>query len=117
MRIHYEGKVKQHLKKLQNEEISFGKFVELLNEDAGLQFSQPIVSGELPTDTEMLNWIEAMMIPKDNYCEIFFAGLRNGNSDADEFQIESNPEKFKVLNAKNIREVIAKAMKEVGNFR
>ena len=73
---------------------------------------QPNVSKSLPSDTEMLNWIESIMIPKENYCEVFFAGLRDGNSDATEFQIECNPERFKVMNAKNIREVIFLAMQK-----
>ena len=70
------------------------------------------VSKSLPSDTEMLNWIESIMIPKENYCEVFFAGLRNGDADATEFQIECNPERFEVLHAKNIREVIFLAMQK-----
>lgn len=34
MRIHYEKNIREHLTKLHLNEISFGKFVELLNEDA-----------------------------------------------------------------------------------
>jgi len=62
------------------------------------------------TDKEMLDWIEKIMTPKNDYCEVFFAGLRNGNNDAEDFQIECNPEKFKVINAKSIREAISIAM-------
>ncbi len=67
---------------------------------------------QLPSDSEMLNWIEKIMTPKESYCEVFFAGLRHGDSDATEFQIECNPEKFEVLRAKNIREVIFLAMQK-----
>jgi hypothetical protein len=66
---------------------------------------------KFPSDTEMLNWVQSIMTSKENYCEIYFAGLRNGDNDATEFQIESNPEKFKTLSAKNIREAIYLAMK------
>ena len=65
---------------------------------------------KLKQDSEMLNWIQQIMTQKESYCEVFFAGLRSGNNDATEFQIESNPEKFEVLKAKNIREVILMAM-------
>ncbi len=62
------------------------------------------------TDSMMLNWIEQIITPKDNYCEVFFAGLRSGVNDATEFQIECNPERFDVLQAKSLREVILLAM-------
>lgn len=62
------------------------------------------------TDAEMLDWLQKIMTPKSNYCEVFFAGLRYGDADAVGFQIESNPEKFTVANGKNIREAISNAM-------
>mgnify|MGYP001769214642 CR=1 FL=1 len=70
----------------------------------------PQVSKSLPTDTEMLDWIQMILTPKENYCEVFFAGLRSGSKDAEAYQIESNPQKFETLQAKNIREVIFAAM-------
>lgn len=75
------------------------------------------VSGSLPSDTKMLNWIEHIMTPKENYCEVFFAGLRNGDADATEFQIECNPERFKVMHAKSLREVILLAMQKYPKAR
>jgi len=72
----------------------------------------PQVSKSLPTDTEMIDWIQMILTPKENYCEVFFAGLRSGNNDAEDYQIESNPERFKTLQAKNIREAIFEAMLE-----
>lgn len=67
------------------------------------------------TDTELLDWLQEMMLYDDNYCEIYFAGLRNGAGKASDFQIESNPEKFKTVSGKNIREAIKKAMNEANN--
>ncbi len=61
-------------------------------------------------DKELLDWLQKMLTSKDNYCEIFFAGLRDGNNDATCFQIESSPEKFPTLNAINIRWAIKNAM-------
>lgn len=66
----------------------------------------------ISSDSEMLDWLQGIMTPKGNYCEVFFAGLRDGNNDAIDFQIECNPEKFKVLQGKNIREAILLAMSE-----
>lgn len=63
-------------------------------------------------DSEMLDWMQSMMTDDNDYCEIFFAGLRNWTGKANAFQIESNPEKFKVSNAPSIREVILIAMNE-----
>lgn len=65
---------------------------------------------KLPTDSEMLDWIQQIMTKGDNYCEVFFAGLRHGANDATEFQIECNPEKFNTLRANTLREAISKAM-------
>ncbi len=62
------------------------------------------------TDSELLDWLQKMLTSKNDYCEIFFAGLRDGDNDATCFQIESNPEKFPTLNAINIRWAIKNAM-------
>lgn len=62
----------------------------------------------LKEDKDRLDWIQGKMTPADNYCEIFFAGLRDGLSDADAFQIECNPEVFPTTNAKTLREAIDK---------
>lgn len=64
----------------------------------------------IKSDSEMLDWIQKMMTPKDNYCEIFFAGLRNGDNDAESFQIESNPQIFETSSGKTLREAITKVM-------
>lgn len=64
-------------------------------------------------DTELLDWLQSVMTPGNDYCEVFFAGLRNGSDNASAFQIESNPEKFPTLSAPTIREAIEKAMLEV----
>lgn len=62
-------------------------------------------------DTNRIDWIQSIMTPKDDYVEVFFAGLRNGiDNDASSFQIECNPEKFEVINATTLREAITKAM-------
>lgn len=74
--------------------------------------SELFISKSEPSDTEMLNWIQAIMTPKENYCEVFLAGLRNGNTDATEFQIESNPQRFETFQAKNIRDTISLAMQK-----
>ena len=62
-------------------------------------------------DTKMIDWLQSIMTPKDSYCEVFFAGLRSGDSDAISFQIESNPEQFPVLYGKDVRECIMMAMR------
>jgi hypothetical protein len=62
------------------------------------------------TDCDRLNWLQQKMKPKDDYCEIYFAGLRNGNDDATAYQVEASPEKFKVQNAPTLREAIDKAI-------
>lgn len=69
----------------------------------------------LITDKDRLDWIQQMMTNNSDYCEIFFAGLRNFNEDkASAFQIESNPQKFETVNAITLREAIDKAMNVVG---
>ena len=85
---------------------------ENLNEEKNSALNIADVSKSLPSDTEMLNWIESIMTPKESYCEVFFAGLRDGNSDASMFQIECNPERFEVMQAKSLREVIVLAMQK-----
>lgn len=57
-------------------------------------------------DSERLDKLEALMRPKDGYCEIFFAGLRSGDAEATAFQVESNPEKFPTVNGPTLREAI-----------
>ena len=52
---------------------------------------------------DILIRLQEMMTNDDDYCEIFFAGLRNGTGKATAYQIESNPGKFEVLSAKSIR--------------
>lgn len=63
-------------------------------------------------DAKMLDWLQKLMTDDSNYCEVFFAGLRNFSGKAISYQIESNPQVFKTVNAKTIREVIALAMNE-----
>ena len=57
-------------------------------------------------DTKRLDWLEDIIRPDACYCEIFFAGLRNWTGNAHAFQIESNPELFKTLNAPTLRAAI-----------
>lgn len=63
-------------------------------------------------DSKRLDWIEKLMTDDNDYCEIYFAGLRNFSGKATAYQIESNPKKFETINAKDIREVIDLAMGE-----
>lgn len=66
----------------------------------------------IPSDSEMLDWLQGIMTNDEDYCEVFLAGLRDFNTGkASKFQIESNPEKFPTLNANSLREAIAQAMK------
>ena len=67
---------------------------------------------ELSTERARLDWLESVMAPDANYCEVFFAGLRNWTGSAHAFQIESNPRKFPTLNAPTVRAAIDAAMKE-----
>jgi len=65
---------------------------------------------ELEADKERLDWVQKIMTPKETYCEVYFAGLRNGLSDATKFQIESNPwEHFQSIQGESVRDVIDKA--------
>ena len=58
-------------------------------------------------DKKRLDWLEAMMTPADDFCEIFLAGLRHSiGSPATAFQIESNPEKFPTTSGATLRECI-----------
>jgi len=59
---------------------------------------------------EVLGWLESMMLPDDNYCEIYLGGLRNfREGHATAFQIESQPEKFKTTHGKTLLEAINNA--------
>lgn len=67
------------------------------------------VGGE--ADKCMLDWLQSIMTNDNEYCEVFFAGLRDFNTgEAQSFQIESNPERFPTDSGKNIRDAILKAM-------
>lgn len=61
---------------------------------------------ELSADGDRLDWLQSVMTSKDNYCEVFFAGLRPGPVDATAYQIESNPEVFPTLAGKTVRDAI-----------
>lgn len=68
-------------------------------------------AGSDRTDTERLDWLQRVLTPDDNYCEMFFAGLRDFlTANAHSFQIECNPEKFRTLNALTVRDAIDAAM-------
>ena len=73
-------------------------------------------SAQSKKDSDLLDWLQKIMTGKDNYCEVYFAGLRSGHSDATSFQIESNPEKFDVQNAPTIREAILLAISAYGEI-
>ncbi len=65
------------------------------------------------SDTELLDWLEEKMTNDNNFCEIYFAGLRNfSTGKAGSFQIESSPEKFRTIAGNTIREAILKAMEQ-----
>lgn len=67
------------------------------------------------TDTERLDLLEELMTPNSDYCEIFFAGLRDFKSDkAEAFQIESNPQKFQTRSASTLRGAIDLALDSIG---
>ena len=70
------------------------------------------LKAELATERARMDWLESVMAPDANYCEVFFAGLRNWTGSAHAFQIESNPRKFPTLNAPTVRAAIDAAMKE-----
>jgi hypothetical protein len=40
------------------------------------------------TDSERIDWLESIMRPKGSYQEVYLAGLRKGDADADAFQCE-----------------------------
>lgn len=84
---------------------------EITERSCTVHMSEANMDQRMVTDTDRINWMEQMMTPKDDYCEIFFAGLRDGDADASAFQVEANPERFKVLNAPTLRDAIDKAMK------
>ena len=67
------------------------------------------------TDEDRINWIQQMMTNNSDYCEIFFAGLRDFKNDkASAYQVESNPQKFDTVNAKTLREAIDRAINITG---
>jgi len=79
-------------------------------------FSECEISGSLFSDSEMIDWLHLIMSPDSDYCEVFFSGLRNFKTGyATAFQVESNPEKFKTVNATTLRESITLAMIEYNN--
>lgn len=65
-------------------------------------------------DTALLNGLQALMTPGDNYCEIYLAGLRNAKDgktlDASAFQVESQPTTFPTVDAPTLREAIRMAL-------
>ena len=64
------------------------------------------------TDYQRIEFLEKMMTPDDNFCEIFLAGLRDFKTGkAGAFQIESSPERFKTVSAVTLREAIDEAMR------
>ena len=63
------------------------------------------------TDTDRIDWLEKMMTPYDNYCEIYLAGLRNWTGNATGVQVESNPQIFKTIIRDTLREAIDTAKK------
>jgi hypothetical protein len=79
--------------------------------------NKPVVSGSLPSDAEMLDFLQKIMTNDDDYCEVYLAGLRGWTGKASAFQFETNPEKIPTLNKPTLREAIAEAMKFVGNDR
>ena len=87
------------------------------NEEQSQPLQQPLVSGSLPSDAEMLDFLQQIMTNDDDYCEIYLAGLRGWTGKASAFQFETNPEKIPTLNKPTLREAIAEAMKFVGNDR
>jgi len=120
--------IRKQLNEYLKEEMSFSRFVELLNEKVyHWKNSQPAQEGysKLPSaspipalrldqgyriDSVLLDWLESVMTDDREYCEVFFAGLRDGSGKAGSFQIESNPERFPTDNANTIRGAILKAM-------
>ena len=79
---------------------------------AALDQALDIAQAELDAERARLDWLEGVMAPDANYCEVFFAGLRNWTGSAHAFQIESNPRTFPTLNAPTVRAAIDAAMKE-----
>jgi len=68
------------------------------------------LAGENEEMKEVLDWLESIMLPDDNYCEIYLGGLRNfREGHATAFQIESQPEKFKTTQGKTLLEAINNA--------
>lgn len=64
-------------------------------------------------DKDRIDWLERMMRPDSNYCEIYLAGLRNFTIGfASSYQIEANPEKFPTTQGISLRDAIDGAMKK-----
>jgi DNA repair exonuclease SbcCD ATPase subunit len=107
-------KIKQLEEKVKQLEAENKEWAELLLDAAkkitGLQEKVKTLAEENKELKEMLGWLESMMLPDDNYCEIYLGGLRNfmeGHATA--FQIESQPEKFKTTHGKTLLEAINNA--------
>lgn len=70
--IHYEGRVKKLLGQLQNDEISFGRFVEILNEDASKAITNTPVNGKEKI-RNFCQWYGKKYSVRDlEYCTEFF---------------------------------------------
>ena len=59
-------------------------------------------------DGKRLDWLAEVMTPAASYCEIYLAGLRNGNADATGFQVELQDRE--AVSGKTLREAIDNAM-------
>lgn len=67
------------------------------------------------SDSDRIDWLEDKMRNDSDYCEIYFAGLRDFKTgEASAFQVESQPEKFKTVNAPSLREAIDAAIRQDG---
>jgi hypothetical protein len=103
----------------------------LSNEDLTNKFAEASHKGLLSTESfkleqeilsclasgekaiQAMEWLEKMMTPDNDYCEIYLAGLRNFiDGKATSFQVESQPEKFKTASGKTLIEAIENAKKE-----
>ena len=62
-------------------------------------------------DSERIDWLESAMRPKGVYVEIYLAGLRNGDSDAISYQVESNPTRIETQQGPTLRMAIDAAVK------
>lgn len=70
----------------------------------------------LPSDAEMINFLQELMTDDNDYCEIYLSGIRNFTTGkAAAYQFETFPEKIPTLNKPTLREAIAAAMESVSN--